>query len=340
MVAITLVILYHVANEPYSNLSMTSTQYFVFWWSNTIYLSLAVMGVPLFVMLSGALLLQPQKANEPISVFLKKRLSRIGVAFVFWSIIYFAWDYFFNHTALTANSVIEEFLNGGAYKQFWFIYLIMGLYLITPILRVLVANGDKRILRYLVALWFVGVTLVPLIHLITGLQLDADLFVFGGLMGYFVLGTLLVDTEMEKKNIKRILLLGLVITIVGLYVMGFVFGSLGEYFYFALYTALGVVVSSVALFKLLSTYPSDWPKTSHPKLKQLTHAISANTLPIFFLHVIVIEAFNRGIFGFKISLTQITPAIEIPLLTAVALFVTLGLVLLCKKVPVLRTLIG
>ncbi len=340
VVAIILVIVYHVANEPYNPLSMTSTQYFAFWWSNAIYLSLATLGVPLFIMLSGALLLQPQKANEPLQVFLKKRLSRIGVAFVFWSIIYFAWGYFFNHTALTVNSVISELLNGGAYKQFWFIYLIMGLYLITPFLRLIVANADRRLLRYLIVLWFVGVTLIPLFHLITGFAVDSNMFLFGGYIGYFVLGTYLIEAKLPTKTTKRLLLVGLATTVAGLYLMCFVFQSLGQYFYFTLYTALGVVVSSVALYMLLSKYPRDWPKTSHPRLKQLTHAISVNTLAIFFLHPIVIEAFNAGVFGFKISLTQIPLALEVPLLTAVSLFVSLGIILLCKKVPVLRTLVG
>ena len=89
-VAITMVILYHALNEPYIASQLTFTQYGVLWLSQTIYNSLAIMGVPLFIMLSGALLLQPSKVNEPIKVFLRKRLARIGIAFVFWSVIYFA----------------------------------------------------------------------------------------------------------------------------------------------------------------------------------------------------------------------------------------------------------
>ena len=129
-VAIVMVIMYHTSTEPYAASRLNaSTQYFILWWSQAIYQALIIMGVPLFVMLSGALLLQPSKVNEPIRVFLKKRLSRIGIAFVFWSVIYFAWSYYINHAVLTVNSVIQTFLNGGAYYQFWFIYLIMGLYL-------------------------------------------------------------------------------------------------------------------------------------------------------------------------------------------------------------------
>jgi surface polysaccharide O-acyltransferase-like enzyme len=340
VVAIILVLMYHAANEPYSQLNMTSTQYFVFWWSTTFFLSIVVLGVPLFIMLSGALLLQPQKANEPIRFFLKKRLSRIGVAFAFWSVIYFAWSYFVDHTALTANSILQSLLDGGAYKQFWFIYLIMGLYLITPILRVVTANADRKILRYLIILWFIGVALVPLFHLFSGFQVDSNLFAFGGFIGYFVLGTYLIGLQMQTKTVKRLLVLGIISTIAATYLMNFVFQSMGEYYFFTYVTSATVIVSAAALFMLLSKRHPDWPKNSHPKIQQLVGAISANTLPIFFLHVIVIEALNQGLLGFRISLLDITPAVEIPLLTVVTLFLTLGLVMLFKKVAVLKTLIG
>jgi surface polysaccharide O-acyltransferase-like enzyme len=291
-------------------------------------------------MLSGALLLQPQKASEPIRVFLKKRLSRIGIAFVFWSVIYFAWDFFVNHTALTVNSVTQSLLNGGAYKQFWYIYLIMGLYLITPVLRVVTANADRKILRYLIILWFIGVALVPLFHLISGLQVDNNLFVFGGFIGYFVLGTYLIGTEVKTGTLKRLLFAGIILTIICTYLMSFVFQSMGQYNYFIYITSATVVVSAVCLYMLLGKYPKNWPQNSHPRLKRLVQAISANTLPIFFFHVIIVEALNKGLLGFRISLIEITPAIEIPLITVVTLFLTLGLLLLFKKVPVLRTLIG
>ena len=335
-----MVIMFHALNEPYTGLSLNSTEYTVFWWSTSIYLALVIMGVPLFIMLSGSLLLQPSKVDEPIRVFLKKRLSRIGIAFVFWSAIYFAWDYFINKTVLTVNSVIQSFLSGGAYKQFWFIYLIMGLYLITPILRIVVAHADRRMLRYLIILWFIGVTLIPLFHLISGFTVDDNLFAFGGFIGYFVLGVYLMGMQVKTKTLKRLLAAGVVGTVAGLYLMAFPFHSAGQYFFFTYITSANVVLAAAALYLLLSKYPKNWPSNSHPRLSRLTHSISANTLPIFLFHVIVLETLNQGLLGFRISLFDISPVVEIPLVTVVALFLTFGLILLFKKVPILKTLIG
>lgn len=332
--------MYHTITEPYDAALLSQTQYSIVWLSSTIYESLIIMGVPLFVMLSGSLLLQKSKLDEPIRVFLKKRLARIGIAFVFWSAIYFAWSYFIDHTAVTVNYIIQNFLSGGAYYQFWFIYLIMGLYLITPILRVLVAHADRKILRYLVILWFIAVSVIPLFQLITGYAVDSNLFLLGGYLGYFILGAYLIGVNVKTKILKWILAGAIVWTIIGTWLMAFTFHSLGQYYYFFYTLSANVVIASVALFMLLSKYPPDWPGKKHPRLSRLAHLISVNTLPIFFFHVIVLETFYKGLLGFKISLLTIPPPLEIPLLTVIGLFVTLGLVLLMKKVPILRKLIG
>jgi surface polysaccharide O-acyltransferase-like enzyme len=335
-----MVVTYHTLTEPYNAALFNPTQTFGLWWSQTIYQSLILMGVPLFVMLSGALLLQPSKVDEPIRVFFKKRLSRIGIAFVFWSIIYFAWSYFINNQVFTVSYVIQTFLNGGAYYQFWFIYLIMGMYLVTPVMRAVVAYADRKILRYLIILWFISASLVPLFNLITGFSVDGYLFVFGGFLGYFILGAYLMGVQVKTKILKLLLAGGIIWTILGLFVMSFVFHSVGQFYFFSFTTSVNIVIASVALYMLLSKAPRDWPGNKHPRFKWLIQTISANTLPIFFLHVIVIETLNKGLLGFSISLNHITPAIEIPLGAAATLFICLGLILLMKKVPVLRTLIG
>ncbi len=339
-VAITMVVMYHAITEPYNAALLSSTQYSVLWLTSTFYESLVIMGVPLFVMLSGSLLLQKSKVDEPIRVFLKKRLGRIGIAFVFWSAIYIIWSYYVDHAALTVKSVIQEFLSGGVYYQFWFIYLIMGLYLVTPILRIVVAYADKKILRYLILLWFIAVGLIPIFNLITGFGVDSNLFLFGGYLGYFVLGVYLMDNHFCSKILKRLLILSIVWTIIGTWLMAYPFHSVGQYYFFFYTLSANVVIASVALFGLLSKYPSDWPGKSHSRLSRLVHIISLNTLPIYFFHVIVLESLNRGYLGFKLSLTIINPIIEIPLATVATLFLTLVLILLMKKVPILRKLIG
>lgn len=107
----------HAANEAIAPQVMNQTEVWR-WWMVNIYQTLSRTGVPLFVMLTGALLLQPSK-NETLSVFFKKRWARIGLPFLFWGAIYFAWDYFANQQALTSSFIVQGILSG-PYFQFWY----------------------------------------------------------------------------------------------------------------------------------------------------------------------------------------------------------------------------
>jgi surface polysaccharide O-acyltransferase-like enzyme len=330
-VAIIMVITYHVTTQPYNTADP------VLWLSVSAFQSLVLMGVPIFIMLSGALLLQPSKVNEPIRVFMKKRLARIGIAFVFWSAIYFAWDHYVNHAALTAQYIMQKMLYQGAYSQFWFIYLIIGLYLITPILRPLVAYAKRNILRYFIVLWLAGAVAVPLFGLITGFGVDPNLFFLSGCLGYFVLGWYLIGVDVKTKILKLLLAVGIVCTIVGLVLMTFVFPIPGQTYFFTFNLSANIVLASVAVYLLLAKYPPNWPGPKRPVLDRLVKLISANTLAIFFMHIIVLEILHSE---FQLFLNQMPAIFEIPLVAAATLFICLGVILAVKKVPVFGKLIG
>jgi surface polysaccharide O-acyltransferase-like enzyme len=221
----------------------------------------------------------------------------------------------------------------------------MGLYLITPILRVVVKYPDRKILRYLIILWFVAASVPPLLHLITGLALDNTLLLFGGYIGYFVLGTYLIGVDIKTKSLKILLVTCVVLTFVGLFMMNFPFRNAGSYYFFDGYMSMNVILASVAAFLLLSKVRRDWPGNSKPWFNRLIHAISENTLPIFFLHPIILEIINRVTIGIQISFFTTPPPIEVPvaavpIATVATLFICLGSILAIKQVPILKKLIG
>ena len=339
VVAVVLVLLLHASIESYTNVALTGEQSRVYWWTTALYDSFSRVCVPLFVMLSGFLLLQPSKVNEPIRVFLKKRFTRLGLAFGFWSVIYFAWSYYVHGQQLSVSYVIQGLLTG-PYFHFWYVYLIAGLYLITPILRVVVSFGGRKILRYLILVWFVGASLVPLFELITGYSVNANLILIAGWIGYFVAFTYLKDIRVRVWLLALILALGIFWTTYGSWLMMSPLHYMDKYYFFYDALSINVIMASVASFMLLSRVKPDWPGTRHPTIGKVARAISVNSLPIYLGHLIVMESLQLGFFGFKLSLTVINPVIEIPALTVVTLFVTLGWVLVMSKVPVLKRLIG
>jgi surface polysaccharide O-acyltransferase-like enzyme len=294
--------------------------------------------VPLFVMLSGALLLQPAKLGESLSVFFKKRLNRIALPFVFWGAAYFAWRAFVNGETLTANSIVQGVLTG-PYNHFWFLYLLVGLYLLTPVLRVLVAYIKRRTFSYLMILWFLGTAIVPLLGLFSGYHLNSNVFIITGWLGYYLMGAYSLKTRIRPIILYATLALGFVWTIIGTYI---IVGSIGEsvshFFYDA--SSFSMIGASVALFLLLSAVPSNTLEERFSRGNRVLRLISQNTIPIYLFHVMVLESLQKGFFGFQISLSAMNPVLEIPLITVTTLLICLAVIYPLKKIPIVKRLIG
>ena len=289
-------------------------------------------------MLSGALLLQPGKADEPLKVFFKKRLNRIGIPFLFWGATYFAWQILVNGQAFSANFIVQGVLTGPDY-QFWFLYLLLGLYIVTPVLRVLIKHADWKILRYLIAVWFVGTAIIPLMTLFGSYNLNGNVFIFTGWLGYFVLGAYLLRVHLKPSFLTLVWMLGLLWTIFGTYL---VIATLGERFsqFFLNSISFNVIFASAALFLLLAAVPPHRIENRFPKGKRVLKLISENTLPIFLFHVIVLDVLQRGYLSLTISITKMNPIVEIPLITAVTLLICLAVIVPLKQIPYVKRIIG
>jgi surface polysaccharide O-acyltransferase-like enzyme len=338
-IAIVGVILLHAANEAIAPQVMNQTEIFR-WWAVNIYQTLGRTGVPLFVMLTGALLLQPSKI-EPLSIFFKKRWARIGLPFLFWGAIYFAWDYFAENISLTSSFIAQGILSG-PYYQFWYLYMILGLYLFTPILRVVVAHVNRETFKYFLGVWFFAVVISPIPGLFGEFHVDGNLLMIPGWIGYFLLGVFLLSVKLRRSTTVGLMTLGLVLTVVGTYAIAATIGG-PKTFFFQDYFSPTMILSAVMLFLLLNTFkvPANPAVASHPKTNWLLRQISQSTLAIFLFHVIVLETLQRGyLWGFTISGNTMNSIIEVPLITFVTLFICLGIILPLKKVPILKRLIG
>ena len=119
-------------------------------------------------------------------------------------------------------------------------------------------------------------------------------------------------------------------------------GTLGEQYtqFFHDASSFNVIITSIALFLILSTLSLPKSAIQISGTNRIFQLISKNTLPIYLFHVIVLETLQRGFLGFKISLNTMSPIIEIPLITAVTLFICLAVIVPLKKIPYVKRIIG
>lgn len=108
-----------------------------------VYDGLVRWAVPVFVMISGALLLAPEKKVTARGI--AKRILRMLTALWFWTAIYCIWEVMIKHN--DSDYVLQTLITG--YWHMWFIHMIVGLYILLPILRVL-AENNKMVRYYLI----------------------------------------------------------------------------------------------------------------------------------------------------------------------------------------------
>jgi len=156
--------------------------------------SMTPIEVPLFVMISGYFLL-PLKME--VGDFFKRRFTRILIPFVVWCVAYAAYFMVYRGDSLSQffRNVVHIPVNFGVeIGHMWFIYMLLGLYMLVPVLSPWLEQCSKRQLQGYLGVW-AFTTCLPYIHLWFPEVLGECfwnptpmLHYFTGFAGYFVLG--------------------------------------------------------------------------------------------------------------------------------------------------------
>ena len=144
--------------------------------------------VPIFFMVSGALLL-PMGANFTAVQFLRKRLKHVVIPTLIFTLLYIALSY----NDLGGGGVLKSILSipfswQGA-GPLWFMYPLIGLYLLTPIISPWIRTASKQTLQLYLLIWS-----ITLLYPILSSFLDINespkgiLYYFSGFAGFFLLG--------------------------------------------------------------------------------------------------------------------------------------------------------
>lgn len=149
-------------------------------------------GVPLFVMISGAL--QLPSSILPIGVFYKKRFTRILVPFLIWSIVIYTLScivgkYEDIHSWQDAiRNYIPFLLTNRINEAYWFMGLIIALYAITPFLQRAFQTCSKQTLIGIIVCWLIYIVAQRFYPELYLLQYSSRLTYF---LGFYILGFLL-----------------------------------------------------------------------------------------------------------------------------------------------------
>lgn len=239
--------------------------------------------VPLFVMITGALLLP---VRGEVSVFYKKRIPRVLWPFLIWSVIYNLFPWITSLLGIKPEIILDFFPYSGeeVMRQslsisldyiaqipfnfsivdvhMWYIYLLIGLYLYLPVFSAWVEKASDK-----AKLWFLGAWAVTLLlpyynqfvaqYLWGTCSWNAFgmFYYFAGFNGYLLLGHYLRNLDWK---LGKILAIGLPMFVIGYAVTFFGFRyitALPEYSdemleLFFTYCSLNVVMMTIPVFML------------------------------------------------------------------------------------------
>ena len=153
--------------------------------------ALVKFGVPVFIMISGALLL-----NREIEIgsFLKKKVNRIVYPFIFFYIITCLFVFLNHHTH-------EQTQNIFAFR--WYFWMILGVYLSIPIINKYVMYSKLNELEYFICLFLFAAIFYEITYYF-GIKQYFYLTLFLSPLGYLVLGYYLSKKEFNMSANKII----------------------------------------------------------------------------------------------------------------------------------------
>lgn len=276
-----------------------------------------VVSVPIFFMVSGAGNLVRDDVISTIHLF-KIKIPKIFIPFLIWSIIYVLARIAMGKIEANAYSFFS-LLWEPAYYQFWFMYSLLGMYLLLPVFQYLIIKMDKCLLQYIIIFWILSSLILPmLVRYIPGFKLSIhfNLIFLEGYWGYFILGGYLRKYPISHEKLMGSVLFigGLIITFAGA-LIEWNWTPAGKYYgyVYSSYLLPGAAMMTIGLFMLFQHIKI------RDKYRRTIYYLSGLTMGVFYIHTMLVNGYEM-IFK-DVAPTPLNAIIKFIIIIMVAFFI-------------------
>jgi len=253
------------------------------------------VAVPLFFMISGAMILNSSKTYN-LKYLFAHRLVRVVVPFLAWSVIsaYLA-------RVMTGPVDMRDFTNTllmmyhkPVLIAYWFMYPLIALYLLSPFLKAIADKIDDKMLIYLLILWVVIDIALPTLTTNTPKNIGVYFNSFGlgrvvvsKDVGYFFIGYRI--SKIDRHNLKLSMNIWAMVLLMAVNIL-ISFVSLNKNFQFLnVISSINVPIIAALIYMLFKRYEPKYTKG----FSRVIEVIAPLTYGVYLVHGLAIQLVNK-----------------------------------------------
>jgi surface polysaccharide O-acyltransferase-like enzyme len=252
--------------------------------------------VPVFVMITGFLLLSPSKEISCRKI-LDKYVLRVLVVLLSFGSIYTWLEVAFDERAITLSQVpvvICKLVSGDTWDHLWYLYMLTGLYLILPLCKVFIRNSSKTELYFILTVLALFSLIVPFVEKLSSLHIGLTLPLRSEFLFYLLWGYAIGTVHVTKRSFLISIVL-LVITILGYFLFFFIQEHYGSFAFSEKFSTAGnspfTALVSTCVF-LIFSYKKDAARNLFARTAKWA-TISDCTFGIYIIHPLFLNIFTK-----------------------------------------------
>ena len=242
--------------------------------------------VPCFVMITGALLLDPERELTARKIY-GKYLLRVLSALVLFSFIYRFFSLAMNGEALTLQvfgEVLLKIVTADGWAHLWYLYVLTGLYLLLPFYRMITRAAADREILLLLLIYGLFVSVFPLLQLF-GLRIGFSIPVISIYPFYLFAGYAFSRGMVRLPKPAAVIVIAVTEILLILAVFG---NGDGRFSVLLSYSSVPVVLQACALF---SVFSGESGKSG--RFDRVIWAADRCCFGIYLVHMIFLRLFLR-----------------------------------------------
>jgi len=310
--------------------------------------------VPFYIMISGVFFLNPKKVITFKQIY-SKYVFRIFKSFLFWSIFYNVIERFviyynpkYKFTKEVVLYTVRRIILGGGHAL-WYLNFVIGLYILTPIFKVITQHRD--VTWYTVIVFSIATQVIPTIcniltdiyglkelpsilsEYVKGLYLELA----GSYATYYLLGYLLSTCEFRRKIYRYIIYLLSLIGLISTCVLRFKssFKTRKNNGHFVDFYSVNVVLATTGLF-VFHRYEvsSIIDRLIRVKIfKNFLMSLSECSFGMYLIHMFILRAYTK----LHVHVQTYNPLIWTPIFSVIVFFTCYIVIYLIRKISFFRS---